>query len=127
VGIYSLNLECGIYGIALAVGLIAALTHHAFLKEALKEAKPITLGELKFAFKDPLHEIFESWRLMPKSLAFLIASTLVIASTDPFFHRFGSLYALNVVSLSSVEWGHREFGNAFCFGTVFGQGCRRFR
>jgi MFS family permease len=106
VGICSLNFGMRlIYGISLAVGLIAALTRHAFLKETLKEAKPITLRELKFAFKDSLHEIFESWRLMPKSLAFLTASTLVIAFTDPFFHRFGSLYALNVVGLSSVEWG----------------------
>ncbi len=106
VGMYGVDFGMRlIYGVALTVGLIAALIRHAFLKETLKETKPINLKELKLAFKDSLREIFESWRLMPKSLAFLTASTLIIAFTDPFFYRFGSLYALNIVGLSDVEWG----------------------
>ncbi|MEM2465778.1 MAG: MFS transporter [Candidatus Bathyarchaeia archaeon] len=94
-----------IYTIVLALGLVAAVLRHAFLKETLKESKPISLKELKLAFRDSAKEIFASWKLMPKSLVFLLMSTLIIAFTDPFFYRFGSLYVLNFVGLSDVEWG----------------------
>jgi MFS family permease len=94
-----------IHSIALALGLIAASIRHAFLKETLREAKPIDFKELKLTFKDSLHEVFDSWKLMPGSLAFLTASTLIMVFTDPFFHRFGSLYVLEVIGLSSMEWG----------------------
>lgn len=94
-----------IYGVVLATGLAAAILRHAFLKETLKEPRAIGLKELSLAFKDSAREIFASWKLMPKNLVFLVFSTLLIAFTDPFFYRFGSLYALNVVRLSDVEWG----------------------
>lgn len=94
-----------IYAIVLAVGLVAALLRHAFLKETLKETKPISFKELKLAFKNSAKEIFASWKLVPKSLVFLLTSTLIVAFTDPFFYRFGSLYVLRVVGLSDVEWG----------------------
>lgn len=94
-----------IYAVVFAVGLVAALIRHAFLKETLKEPKPISLRELSLAFQDSAKEVFASWKLMPKSLVFLLMSTLIIAFTDPFFYRFGSLYVLQVVGLSDVEWG----------------------
>jgi len=106
VSMYSIDLGMRlIYSAVLVISLIAAVLRHAFLKETLTSAKPINFKELKLVFKDSLHEIFDSWKLMPKSLAFLLASTLIIAFTDPFFHRFGSLYILEVVGLSEVEWG----------------------
>jgi len=106
VSLYSIDLGMRIiYGVVLACGLTAAVLRHAFLKETLKDAKPFNLKEFKLAFKDSLREILDSWKLMPKSLAFLLASTLMIAFTDPFFYRFGSLYVLEVVGLSDVEWG----------------------
>ncbi|MGC8997976.1 MAG: MFS transporter [Candidatus Bathyarchaeia archaeon] len=94
-----------IYAIVLAVGLVAAVLRHAFLKETLKEPKDISFKELKLAFKESAKEIFACWKLMPKSLVFLLMSTLIIAFTDPFFYRFGSLYVLQFVGLSDVEWG----------------------
>ncbi|MBS7636117.1 MFS transporter [Candidatus Bathyarchaeota archaeon] len=93
-----------IYAIVLTVGLVAALLRHAFLKETLKEPKAISVKELKLALKDSVREIFASWALMPRSLVFLLLSTLIVAFTDPFFYRFGSLYVLQVVGLSEMEW-----------------------
>ncbi len=94
-----------IYAVVFAVGLVAALMRHIFLKETLKEPKPISIRELGLAFRDSAKEVFASWKLMPKSLVFLLMSTLIIAFTDPFFYRFGSLYVLQIVGLSDVEWG----------------------
>ena len=94
-----------IYAIVLATGLVAAVLRHAFLKETLKEPKEISLKELKLAFKESAKEIFACWKLMPKSLVFLLMSMLIIAFTDPFFYRFGSLYVLQFAGLSDVEWG----------------------
>ncbi len=94
-----------IYCLLLVTGLTAAFLRHAFLKETLAETKAINLKELKLTFKNSLREIFDSWKLMPRTLGFLLASSLIIAFTDPFFYRFGSLYVLNVVGLSDVEWG----------------------
>jgi len=106
VSIYSIDFGMRlIYCAVLVTGLAAAVLRHVLLKETLTDAKPINLKELKFAFKDSLREIFDSWRFMPKSLVFLLTSTLIIAFTDPFFYRFGSLYILEFVGLSDVEWG----------------------
>ncbi|MEM2419844.1 MAG: MFS transporter [Candidatus Bathyarchaeia archaeon] len=106
VSIYSIDFGMRlIYCAVLVTGLAAAVLRHVLLKETLTDAKPINLKELKFAFKDSRHEIFDSWRVVPKSLVFLLTSTLIIAFTDPFFYRFGSLYILEFVGLSDVEWG----------------------
>lgn len=113
-----------IYGIVLFISLAAAILRHAFLRETLKESKTINLKELKLAFRDSLREIFDSWKLMPKSLSFLLISTLIIAFTDPFFYRFGSLYALEVVGLSDFEWSivnTVNFATMLVFGLILGK------
>ena len=94
-----------IYGVLLAVSLAAAVLRHAFLKETLKKTEKISLRELNLAFRKSVWEILESWKLMPKSLKFLVVSILMIALTDPFFYRFSSLYVLEVVGLDEVAWG----------------------
>lgn len=93
-----------VYSIALTSGLAASIVRHLFLKETLKESKPVKLKEFKTAFKDALSEIFDAWRFMPKSLVFLLFSSLIIAFTDPFFYSFGSLYALKIAGLTDFEW-----------------------
>ncbi len=94
-----------IYSVVFAWGLAAAILRHFLLKETLKKFKRLDLKELKLAFKDSIKEILNAWKFMPKSLVFLVIAILMVAFTDPFFYRFGSLYVLQVIGLTDIEWG----------------------
>lgn len=94
-----------VYTVVFFCMLAAALIRLFFLRETLANPQPIELGAVKEAFRDSLTAIREAWRDMPRNLRFVTIAFLVSAFEEPMFRLFTSLYVLNVVGISKLEWG----------------------
>jgi MFS family permease len=94
-----------VYTLVFVCIMIAAIIRLLFLRETLRESRGMRLGEMKMAFKDSLGAIAEAWRDMSKSLKFLTVAFLISAFEEPVFRMFTSLYALDVIRVSEMEWG----------------------
>jgi MFS family permease len=94
-----------VYSLVFACVMIAAIIRLLFLRETLHEPQKIPLGAMKKAFRDSLGAIAEAWRDMSTSLKFLTVAILISAFEEPVFRMFTSLYVLDVIRVSEMEWG----------------------
>lgn len=94
-----------VYTMVFACVMIAAIIRLLFLRETLREPRKIRLGEMKMAFKDSIGAIVEAWKEMSASLKFLTVAFLISAFEEPVFRMFTSLYVLDVIRVSEMEWG----------------------
>jgi len=92
------------YGFAFLGGLIAAVIRSLFLRETLEEPQEFRLSEVGSAFRDSLGSIIEAWREMPRNMVYLALAILIWAFEDPAFYIYKSLYAIDVVGVTSFEW-----------------------
>ncbi|UCD97145.1 MAG: MFS transporter [Candidatus Bathyarchaeota archaeon] len=94
-----------VYTVVFFCMLSAALIRLFFLQETLENPQPIELRAVKAAFRDSLTAIREAWRDMPRTLRFVTIAFLVSAFEEPMFRMFTSLYVLDVVGITELEWG----------------------
>jgi MFS family permease len=94
-----------VYTVVFFCMLAAAFIRLFFLRETLENPEPIELGAVKAAFRDSLTAIREAWSDMPRTLRFVTIAFLVSAFEEPMFRMFTSLYVLNVVGITKLEWG----------------------
>ncbi|MGD8507111.1 MAG: MFS transporter [Candidatus Bathyarchaeota archaeon] len=94
-----------VYLVVFSCLLAAAIIRLLFLRETIDNPQKIRLGELKTAFENSLGSIAEAWKYMPRTLKFLTIAFLVSAFEEPMFRMFTSLYVLDVIGISKIEWG----------------------
>jgi MFS family permease len=95
--------------------LAAASIRLFFLRETLVSPRRVVLGEMKETLKNSFSSIMGAWRLMPSNLRFLTVARLLSAFEEPIWFTFMSLYVLDVVRLSVLDWG---FINTVYVGAV---------
>ena len=113
-----------VYTVVFFCMLAAALIRLFYLRETLENPQPIELGAVKEAFQGSLTAIREAWRDMSRNLRFVTIAFLVSAFEEPMFRMFTSLYVLNVVGVTALEWGFVNtvwIATALILGFPFGK------
>ncbi|UCE97039.1 MAG: MFS transporter [Candidatus Bathyarchaeota archaeon] len=108
-----------VYTVVFFCMIAAAIIRLFFLRETLEKPQKIRLADIKIAFKGSLSAIKVAWKEMSPSLKFLTAAFLVSAFEEPMFRMFTSLYVLDVVMISEIEWGLVSTASVAC-NLVFG-------
>jgi MFS family permease len=85
--------------------LVAAIVRYIGLKETLEHTEEVKLSELKDAFRYSIGEIIRAWKLMPKSLIFLVAYGAIGSILTPIIITFSPLYVCDFLGISEIGWG----------------------
>jgi len=92
------------YLLVVICGTLAADVRLIYLKETLSTKARIRARELLSEVKRSFAEMKTAWALMPKQLKIVTLMLLISALEEPMFHLFLSLYAIDVVGITEVDW-----------------------
>ena len=98
---------CGMrmaYWLVVVLSLAAATVRALYLRETLETRAEVEVRKLGVELKRSLADVLEALRRMPRPLAVYAVVLFIGATGDPMFHRFVSLYAVDVAGISKPDW-----------------------
>ncbi len=93
------------YIIVTVLYLIGALIRARYLEETLEKAEPTESFKILSSLKESFTSIPDVWRSMPKNFKPYMAATIITAFSGPLFYPFLALYAVDVIGVTSIQWG----------------------
>jgi MFS family permease len=93
------------YIIVTVLYLIGALIRARYLEETLEKAEPTESFKILSSLKESFASIPDVWRSMPKNFKPLMAATIISGFSGPLFYPFLALYAVDVIGVTSIQWG----------------------
>ncbi len=105
---YKLSLVNGmrtIYAAIVILSILAASIRYAFLRETLDTKSRDTHLSLKNLYIESVKSMIEAWKEAPKTLKYLTVVLMLSSFEDPIYMNFASLYVLERVKVTELEWG----------------------
>ena len=112
------GMKIGYVFVALAY-VIVALFRTFYLEETLENPQQYDINELKDDVVTSITSILGTWSILPRNLKAFIVAMSISGFAGPFYWTFSAIYAIDVVGLSSVEWGligTAQLATAILFG-----------
>jgi len=112
------GMKFGYVLVALAF-VIVALIRTFYLEETLENPQQFDINELKDDVVTSITSIWGTWSILPRNLKAFILVMSISGFAGPFYWTFSALYAIDVVGISSVEWGligTAQLATAILFG-----------
>jgi MFS family permease len=76
-----------------------------YLEETLENPHEFDINELKNDIVTSITSIRGTWSIIPRNLKAFILSVAIAGFAAPFFYTVSAFYAIDIIGLSSVEWG----------------------
>ena len=93
------------YTIATLAFVIVAFLRLFFLEETLENPHEFDIKELKNDIVTSITSIRGTWGIIPRNLKAFILAMSISGFAGPFFYTVSAFYVIDVIGLSSVEWG----------------------
>jgi MFS family permease len=93
------------YTIATFAFVIVAFLRLFFLEETLENPHDFDINELKNDIVTSITSIRGTWSIIPRNLKGFIYNMSISGFAGPFFYTVSAFYVIDIIGLSSVEWG----------------------
>jgi MFS family permease len=94
-----------VYAVVFVSALTIALIRWRYLEETMEGSVSLGPRELGSAFVEAAGSIREAWVEMGRDIWFLAAVLLLFSFENPLYSLYYSLFAVDVVGVSAMEWG----------------------
>jgi MFS family permease len=93
------------YTIAALAFVIVAFLRLFYLEETLENPQEFDMNELKNDVVTSITSIRGTWSIISRNLKAFILSVAIAGFAAPFFYTVAAFYAIDIIGVSSVEWG----------------------
>ena len=93
------------YTIVTLAFVIVAFLRLFYLEETLENPHEFDINELKNDLVTSITSIRGTWSIIPRNLKAFILAMSIAGFAAPFFYTVSAFYAIDIIGLSSVEWG----------------------